>query len=396
VVGPKQQLVCNGKKGQGRTLPPADLTNVTSVCAGLDHSCAVSNGRVFCWGDASYGATAAPDNITDAVLVRCGELVSCALTAGREAHCWGQVQVDTKDFKQVLGPVNMTAEASVNVGQLSVGWHHVCVVVTVPGTYGSTGQVLCFGYPQALESFPSDASTTDILAAFWSVIVMNIRGVNINISGFRGALGTRPASVTGALEITGGNGYAMARMRSGGLILWGATSAALGVPAGINVTAVASYDSHICVRTLNGSIECYGLDKDQQHLREVFAVTAPAGAPNVSFADSKAAAAACSSYKAQLATMEQLQRDYAVGAEWCGWGFTADKNPAGKAILAYPMQAAGVAGCSEEGAMLYNTTVVPTNGTVMAVCFGKKPASPVDGVVRFNGNTWGLFGIPSS
>lgn len=396
VVGPKQQVVCDGKRVSGQLTPPSNLTGVTSICIGFEHTCAVSNGAVTCWGGNTYGQTQVPPGITDAILVRCGELVACVLTASRQIQCWGKIQVATIASKQILGPVNMSALAPGNIGQLSVGWHHVCVAAVDPVYVGSAGQVYCVGYPNAMDMFPADASTTDILAAFWAVIIMNIRGVNINISGFRSAIGAVPAEARGAVEMTGGNAFALARMKTGALVLWGTGAASMGVPADINATAVATYDSHMCVRLSNGTIQCYGLDTDLQHLRESFAVGAGAGFNSATgYADSKAAAAACAVFGAKLATVEQMRRDFNVGADWCGWGFTADVDAAKKSVLAYPAQSNGVAGCSEAGPMLYTSSVLPANTAVLAVCYGKKPAVPVPGLVPFSNTTWSLLAAPS-
>lgn len=128
-------MACNGNV-QGYSPPPEGLMNVSSVCVGYQHACAVSGGRVTCWGDNSFGQGNVPMGLADAVLVKCSTYFTCALTAARTVSCWGQ------HFRS--GWVNVTVPASMttNVGQLSVGGGQMCV--TVPQEeYGSSGTLSC-------------------------------------------------------------------------------------------------------------------------------------------------------------------------------------------------------------------------------------------------------------
>lgn len=88
------------------------LTNVTKVCSGSSHTCAVVGGAVYCWGyNGNYQCgqvPTLPDGLTvaeptavaglepSAVDVVCGWTHSCALSAGGVVQCWGQ-----SDYGQV-------------------------------------------------------------------------------------------------------------------------------------------------------------------------------------------------------------------------------------------------------------------------------------------------------
>lgn len=56
------------------------------------------------------------------------------------------------------------------------------------------------------------------------------------------------------------------------------------------------------------------------------------------------AAAACKAKQARLCTMAEVSAAQAVGAEWCAWGWVADRIDNANAWIAFPMQTAS-AGC---------------------------------------------------
>ena len=87
VVTAARRVVCDGSNDAGQATPPADLSNVTSLCAGYSHSCAVSGGKVVCWGDNTVAQAAPPASLTNAVLVRCGsEFICVSLFDARTSH----------------------------------------------------------------------------------------------------------------------------------------------------------------------------------------------------------------------------------------------------------------------------------------------------------------------
>lgn len=95
-----------GAAGGGGRGNPRDvgLSNVTSMCAGSRHSCAVSEGGVFCWGQNWQGEVApyvrsynfrtptpVPGAHEDIVSVDCGVLMTRAVTRNGSALWWGRL-----------------------------------------------------------------------------------------------------------------------------------------------------------------------------------------------------------------------------------------------------------------------------------------------------------------
>jgi len=88
-----------------RNLPPAAIpgleTGVSFVATNLDHSCAIKEGKVYCWGGLNSvgqlgdGATKFVEGIVEvkgvenATQVAVGPRHSCALTADSHVWCWG-------------------------------------------------------------------------------------------------------------------------------------------------------------------------------------------------------------------------------------------------------------------------------------------------------------------
>ncbi len=80
----------------------ANLTNVDSIAAGWNHTCAVANGNVHCWGHNESGQLGGGvdeneirnspkkvDGLTNVIQVAVGFRYSCAVTSAGVASCWG-------------------------------------------------------------------------------------------------------------------------------------------------------------------------------------------------------------------------------------------------------------------------------------------------------------------
>jgi len=380
VVTPAMKPLCGRFNSSSQAAAPLDLSNVTSICTGDRHSCAVSSGRVACWGDNDFNQSAAPAEITDAVLVRCGAASTCVMTSSRNVSCFGVVSVDPSGVVPPE-PLQVPLEATSNVGQLSTGLHHVCVTLLDEGSFGHSGRVLCFGNAGAFAGLPANA-TVDVVAAFQNTTCIgNVTGPLMCV-GDTSSIGAVPDVIAGVADAVGGNGFAVAKSAGGLLSAWGPSASNLSPAAGMNATAVAAGNDTLCIRALDGGVLCFGAGQD--YLLETFSIGG-------GFSSAAAAAEACGQYGAQLATLQQLQRDFHYGAEWCNWGFVADADPDGNPILAYPMQQGNVPGCSNDGPRIY--TSAATNTTLAAaICWGRRPADVTQEMLPFNLDTWSLLG----
>jgi hypothetical protein len=124
--------------------------------------------------------------------------------------------------------------------------------------------------------------------------------------------------------------------------------------------------------------QCQGVTLQQKVVAgpnppEVFQVQAPTGSYQVAQAD---AAATCSIFGAQVATLAQLTEANQEGAEWCATGWVSDA-PDPK----YPITTlANVVGCGagSPGIETYNPGVANVN------CYGVKPVNGTENVLPWD------------
>jgi alpha-tubulin suppressor-like RCC1 family protein len=135
-----------------------DITNVVSICAGENHSCAVSAGQVWCWGqdltgqlgngDAGADGMGDPDTgtpvragtLTNMVEVECGGQFTCARTSAGAAYCWGWNaggQVGNNSTVNAFSPA--LVGGALTFADLELGHAHACGRTT-------TNRVYCWGY----------------------------------------------------------------------------------------------------------------------------------------------------------------------------------------------------------------------------------------------------------
>jgi alpha-tubulin suppressor-like RCC1 family protein len=91
--------------GGVRNLPPAPIagreTGVTAVATELNHSCAIKEGKVYCWGGYNFlgelgdgtpqalGDVVEVNGVENAAQIGVGPGYSCALTNDLRVLCWG-------------------------------------------------------------------------------------------------------------------------------------------------------------------------------------------------------------------------------------------------------------------------------------------------------------------
>lgn len=99
-------LNSNGQLGDGSTLdrlePVLVSGAVSTVVAGSEHSCGISQGSVLCWGGNRFGQLGDDSNVnqgqpvqvvglpTSPTRLAAGAFHNCALVQGGRAFCWGQ------------------------------------------------------------------------------------------------------------------------------------------------------------------------------------------------------------------------------------------------------------------------------------------------------------------
>jgi alpha-tubulin suppressor-like RCC1 family protein len=143
------------------------LTNVTAITAGGNHTCALSSGEVKCWGKNTDGElgnpTYTPSSSTPVAVhssasvstplsgvtaITAGYLHTCALLSSGAVKCWGDNQYrqlgDGTETPKTT-PVNvLTAGTDQNSNQLTdvtaitAAYHHTCALL-------SSGEVKCWG-----------------------------------------------------------------------------------------------------------------------------------------------------------------------------------------------------------------------------------------------------------
>jgi len=127
----------------------AHSSGVTDVSAAFFHSCAIRDGRLFCWGENTEGALGVGDRdprslptqvgtATTWLQVSCGYGSTCALDASGAVWCWGandEAQLGAGDGPSVLQPQRV---ALVPIARLSSRFSHACAI-------GQDGSLWCWG-----------------------------------------------------------------------------------------------------------------------------------------------------------------------------------------------------------------------------------------------------------
>jgi alpha-tubulin suppressor-like RCC1 family protein len=191
IVGAEDTLYCwgdndHGQLGDTDTKPTSTptlvvglrslaLTTVTSVAAGVQHTCAVfDGGTVACWGEQAFGRLGngstlegfikAPASsireagavlIQDATRVVAGYEHTCIITNARRVECWGDNsagQLGSDPSIRVGTERAVPVDGLQDVSALAAGDYHTCAL-------SSAGTVYCWGDNAAGElGRPSDAN----------------------------------------------------------------------------------------------------------------------------------------------------------------------------------------------------------------------------------------------
>jgi alpha-tubulin suppressor-like RCC1 family protein len=290
-----------GQLGNGGALGAADssaavqvsgLSDVQQVCAGANHSCAVTaDGRVHCWGAGAQGRLGNDADVAQltpvvaegigesaslgpAVQVACGDAFSCALLADGRSACWGEnLRGQLGDGSTNERRVPVLVSSAERFEQVEAGHRHSCAV------RASDNAVFCWG--EGAGGKLGDGAVSDNVVP------------------------ARVGTLTGATHVMAGGGHSCAALSSGRVYCWGQNNVGqLGrgsTGGGTQTTPVvvqnfdgsadfanarggfAAGGDHTCVATLEGYAMCWGGNGNREigHNDNDASVTRPIGAEDM-------------------------------------------------------------------------------------------------------------------
>ena len=249
-------------------LVTSNLTGVSAIAAGSNHTCAIVDGSALCWGQGDDGQLgdevigpqhdiespqtvrrASPAGfVRNAAAIVAGASHTCIITRDRTVECWGQ-NVYGQLGRGDAGAVARAASAAPAIGlsdveAIAAGSYHTCAV--------SGGAVYCWGentYGQ-------------------------LGGSSITSSGDPRMSDDTPRKVpglTGIVSVVAGREASCALDGAGVLHCWGKSrfgelamvSDETSPPTAIAIDPVAEVSmgfGHVCARLASGQVQCWGLD----------------------------------------------------------------------------------------------------------------------------------------
>ncbi len=308
-----------GQLGNGaitRSSLPVTVFNLgqwtTAIAAGGFHTCALlEDGSVRCWGYNRYGqlgdgsttSSGLPVTVVNlgerATAIAAGESHTCALLEDGSIQCWGFNRYgrlgngSTTDSSVPVSVVNLGGRATA----IAAGEHHTCALL-------EDGSVQCWGYNH-YGQLGNDSTTNSPVPV--SVVNLGGRAIAIASGGFHtcalledgsvrcwgrnrdGQLGDGsttdspvPVSVVNlggrATAITAGSAHTCALLEDGSIRCWGenrdgqlgnntTTNSSMPVTVtnlGGHATAIAAGWHHTCALLEDGSARCWGYNRDGQ------------------------------------------------------------------------------------------------------------------------------------
>lgn len=276
----------------GGTPPACETRGYVEVSVGYDHTCARRHdGAVFCWGVNTSGEAGAPSTSTEvgptrvilprpATAIGSGADFSCALVEGR-VYCWGDDGADqdrngdgtaNNSNHEVNMPVRdvMNGVDITNVIDLAVGYWHACAAL-------DDGTVRCWGQNASAELGGGDACTMvgscgQRPGALAPVGVTAATTVAAGLGSSCALLGDATVrcwgyNVSTQLAVEDANEVvtSASTVQSGGSALRGITSLA---SKGTRTFSGAQLRAHVCGVDADGWVVCWGANDHRQSSTE--------------------------------------------------------------------------------------------------------------------------------
>jgi alpha-tubulin suppressor-like RCC1 family protein len=290
-----------------------------AITAGFLHTCAMgADSTAFCWGDGRSGAVgdgrretrSAPARVAGRLRfaeLRAGSNFTCGRAADSTVHCWGQAHPVPPFPRPSLTPVRVAAAWPATA--LTAGRRHACVLL-------NDATASCWGFNADGENGNGTSGVTASVTPTPTAVAGDLRFLDIsagadftcaltldgepycwgsNVDGVLGAdapercgdvapvpCASRPIRVETSLrfvEIAAGTSHVCARTRQGDVACWGSNAqgqlGSLGpqhpgtlvaprtVPLGARASAVTvvSGGSHSCALVSGGELYCWGSDR---------------------------------------------------------------------------------------------------------------------------------------
>jgi len=260
------QVICWGNNDHGQLGMRPDVTDFngtpglaesttgwTNVAAGVQHTCGIRDGAVYCWGESFY-RQAAPQlprspsiSITAVALpsanpaerVFAGGFSTCAITTAHEAFCWGDL---TFQLVEGLATPQRLGATGATFTEIAIADDHACALA-------EDGVVHCWGEAEQRQTGRGD--TTDLTFAQASPIASTDTFTSLS-AGHEATCGT---TTTGKLVCWG----SVNQGQLGDAIASDTGHPPLVVDEGPGWTTVAVGGLHTCA-VKNGDVYCHGDD----------------------------------------------------------------------------------------------------------------------------------------
>ena len=217
---------------------------VTTVVAGDYHVCVLRpSGGVVCVGDtADDGQTSVPKILSQALGISARSMLTCAISVTGIARCWGDCQEQR------------CATPDEGVLQLSVGWYHSCAVMA------RDSSVRCWGLSEGMRLTAPSGKYLAVAAGEERSCAVTIDH-RVECWGSSEPPMPPPPSDLQARDICGGKNFFCALDDAERPRCWGTVD--LWTPDG-PFSALACGTRHVCALSRNGSVTCWGDDRDGQ------------------------------------------------------------------------------------------------------------------------------------